>query len=181
MELEKFAEYIQECRKRGFNDDVIRDSLVQKNWSEEDIDRAFAYVNNVEIKEEVRGHEVLSKEIDEEVKKKEKEYGKSVVIFLDEDIRTALEKRAKKNMFSVDEQIIDILRRSTLSMRNKKSLPEDKVDDNLVPLFSRKNTGQKKKIKKKKAKKKAARKKARKEKRVKRKTSRKTKKRSKKK
>ena len=51
----------------------------------------------------------------------------SIMIFLDEELRDALEKRAKKNMFTLTEQIEDILRRSTLSQKLKRTLPEDKL------------------------------------------------------
>lgn len=180
MEIEQFAEYIEECRKRGFEDEAIRNSLLEKNWPEEDIERAFAFVNDGDIKEEVKKHEVLAREIESEVLEKEVEFGNSVVIFLDKELKSALEKRAKKNMFSIEEQIEDILRRSALSMKNKKTLPEEKVDDKLIPLFSRRNTGQKKKKKKAKTKKKIAKKKARAEKKKTRKEKRKTKRKSKK-
>ena len=46
-------------------------------------------------------------------------------------------------------QIEDILRRSTLSLKGKKSPYSPKVDDALVGIFSRKNTGPKSKSKKK--------------------------------
>ena len=54
------------------------------------------------------------------------------MIFLDEELREALEKRAKKNMLTLPDQIEDILRRSTLNQKLKKSPPEDKMDDKLV-------------------------------------------------
>ncbi|MGY4884360.1 MAG: FitA-like ribbon-helix-helix domain-containing protein [Nanobdellota archaeon] len=184
MEIKQYADYIKECRKRGFDDIAIKESLLAKNWPEEEIDNAFTYINKTKIKKELQEHEKLSEEIEEEVQEKEGDYGSSVVIFLDEELKKALEKRAKKNMFSMEEQIEDILRRSTLSMKNKKSLPEEKVDDNLIPLFSRRNTGQKKKKKKAQQKKKIGKKqkkKERKEKRVKRRAERKEKRKAKKK
>jgi len=180
MEIKAYAGYIKECRKGGFDDIAIKESLIAKNWPEREIDRAFAYLNKTEIKKEVRGHEELSREIDEEVKEKEQEFGNSVVIFLDSDLKNALEKRAKKNMFTLPEQVEDILRRSTLNMKGKKSIGDEKLDDKLVGLFSRKNTGQKAKKKKVKIQKRHARKdrkKARKQKRLKKKAERRAKKR----
>jgi hypothetical protein len=32
MEIEQYVEYIKECRKRGFQDDAIINSLLEKNW-----------------------------------------------------------------------------------------------------------------------------------------------------
>ncbi len=206
MELQQYIDYILEARKRGFRDDVIKQSLIEKNWPESEIKKAFAKINGEtiltkEIEEEKETPEKEKKQINKEVKKEikkpvEKQVKKnpeenenamkkeveehhqlnkelqdleldaeiklnessSIMIFLDEELRDALEKRAKKNMFTLSEQIEDILRRSTLSQKLKKSPPEDKLDDKLVGLFSRKNTGPKAKSKKKKIKKKTERK-----------------------
>ncbi len=215
MEIEKYVEYIKECRKRGFEDDVIIDSLLKKNWPQEEINEAFEVANGKKpfkskkkreeknigekIRKEIESHkdigEVIRKEIDdyqdigeeiEEIRREiesgdktiqREKFENSLTIFLDDELKSALEKRAKKNLFTLPEQIEDILRRSTLNQKNKKSVPNENLDDNLVGLFSRRNTGQK--VKKKKAK--AKKKKVRKEKREKKKTERKNKRKAKKK
>ena len=200
MELQQYIDYILEARKRGFRDDVIKQSLIEKNWPESEIVKAFYRIDGeadrtkeldeekeksedkktkkktnkeVEkqvkkpsidtknaIQQEIEEHHQLNKELhelelDAEIKLNE---SSSIMIFLDEELRDALEKRAKKNMFTLSEQIEDILRRSTLSQKLKKSPPEDKLDDKLVGLFSRKNTGPKSKSKKKKVERKVKRK-----------------------
>jgi hypothetical protein len=200
MEIKQYVDYIKECRKRGFEDLEIKNSLIEKGWPVEDIDKAFNsldknkkvkkedsekkketekkkedskedkyYQNMVDIKEEKdseenegneeyqeeRGYIVPKKqdyESEEQDKYKSKYtqevYGSSVTVFLDDELRTALQKRAKKNMFNLQEQIEDILRRSTLNLKGKKYLPDEKLDDKLVGVFSRRNTGQKTKKKK---------------------------------
>lgn len=70
-----------------------------------------------------------------------------ITIELDEEIEKVLKKRADKNMFSLIEQIEDILRRSAVSSGKKTSPYEPKVDDKLIGLFSRHRTGPKPKKK----------------------------------
>jgi len=76
---------------------------------------------------------------------KKKTYGNQVTLFLKDEIMKVLEKRAKKNMFTISEQIEDIIRRSTINQLRKKSPYDAKVDDKLVSIFSRHKTGPKKK------------------------------------
>ena len=71
-----------------------------------------------------------------------------ITIQLDEDELKILKKRAKKNLFSLKEQIEDIVRRSCAN--TKPSRRPFKVDDKLVGIFSRQKSGRKKKISKKK-------------------------------
>ncbi|HUW43407.1 MAG TPA: hypothetical protein VMV95_00380 [Bacillota bacterium] len=72
----------------------------------------------------------------------------SITINIDEDVKKILEKRAKKNLFSLKEQIQDILRRSAVNY--KTGTPTTiKVDDRLVEVFSRQKRAKKKKTKKK--------------------------------
>jgi len=59
-----------------------------------------------------------------------------VTIYLDNDLLKMIDKRAKKNMLTLPEQIEDILRRSCLSLK-KKPLISGKIDDLLVSIFSR--------------------------------------------
>ena len=68
----------------------------------------------------------------------------SITISIDEDEKKILQKRAKKNLMSLREQIEDILRRS--AVRTKKGgYKAIKVDDRLVHAFSREKRGRKKK------------------------------------
>ena len=73
-----------------------------------------------------------------------------ITIELDEAEIKILEKRADKNLFSLREQIEDIVRRSCVSYSKKTSTKQIKVDDRLVAVFSRQRSGRKK-VKKKKS------------------------------
>ncbi len=106
------TQFIQEARKRGFSDLQIRNALIEKGWQVEKIERVFLRLNpKFKLKNQI-------------------------CIFLSRELIQKLEKRAKKNMFTISEQIEDILRRSCIGM--KKSSKEEKLDDTLVSLFSRK-------------------------------------------
>ena len=121
----KLVEFIKEARKRGFGDTTIRDALMNHGWPIKEVESAFVSL----------APRYKSKN--------------QVTLFLDEEVLELLEKRAKKNMFTVSEQIEDILRRSVLSLKNKKkTTTNEKIDDTLLKIFSRKNTGPKKKSKK---------------------------------
>lgn len=126
MTDKRLVEFIKEARKRGFGDLDIKKALLNHGWPLEEVEKAFAYLAP---------------------KYKSKN---QVTLFLSTEILEALEKRAKKSMFTVSEQIEDILRRSTVSQRKKKSIYDEKLDDALVSIFSRKNVGRgaKKKVKK---------------------------------
>jgi len=76
-----------------------------------------------------------------------------VTINIDEDVKKIISQRAKKNLFSLREQIEDILRKSAVRTKSKKSYRAIKVDDKLVAVFSREKRGRKKKKKTKKKKK----------------------------
>jgi hypothetical protein len=117
MANKKLVEYIREARKRGFDDFQIRDPLVKGGWPPSDVEEAFAFLKP----------------------KTETKYKKEITIYLDSELLKRIEKRADKNMFSVPEQIEDILRRSTLNMR-KKTPQEEKLDDKFITFFSRKRT-----------------------------------------
>ena len=67
---------------------------------------------------------------------------KRVSIELDSKIISKLERRAKRNAFSLKELIEDIIRRSALSSRI--SSISGKSDDSLVEIFSRKTKKRKK-------------------------------------
>ena len=68
-----------------------------------------------------------------------------ITINIDEDVRKIISKRAKKNMFSLKEQIEDILRKSAVRTKNSSKYKQIKVDDKLVAVFSRERRGRKKK------------------------------------
>ena len=106
--------FIKEARKRGFDDYRIRDALLGNRWPEVEIEKAFYALKG----------------------KEHYKFKNKVEIFLDNEILKAVDKRAKKNMFTLSEQIEDILRRSAVNGSRK--LPKaEKLDDVLVGVFSR--------------------------------------------
>lgn len=119
--LPPLGPFIRDARKKGYSDETIKLALIKKNWPKEYVEKEFKKLEPSDI----IGDKVV------------------LTIFLDQKISKKLEKRAKKNRFTLSEQIEDILRRSTLNM--EKSLPEDKVDDRLISVFSRKKHGKKRK------------------------------------
>ena len=70
-----------------------------------------------------------------------------ITINVDEDVRKIISKRATKNMFSLKEQIEDILRKSAVRTKSTAGYKQIKVDDKLVAVFSREKRGRKKKKK----------------------------------
>ena len=72
-----------------------------------------------------------------------------LTISLDNDEVKILEKRAKKNLLTLTEQVENIIRRSCV-MSKSASKSRFKIDDKLVGMFSRERRGRKKKTKKKK-------------------------------
>ncbi len=113
MANKDLVKFVRESRKRGFDDYQIREPLLNKGWSSEEIEKAFF------------------------VLRPKYRYKNKVSIFLDSKLLKNLEKRADKNILTLPEQIEDILRRSVLSS-GKKTPKEEKMDDRLVTLFSRK-------------------------------------------
>jgi len=123
MANSELIKFIKEARRRGFGDNDIRNALLDHRWPLIEVEKAFSSF----VPKEVRKNQIM--------------------LFLEKDLIELLEKRAKKNMFTLPEQIEDILRRSVLSQKNKKSVYDEKLDDKLVGLFSRKRTGPKRKKK----------------------------------
>lgn len=121
MANKKLVDFIKEARRRGFTDRQIVTPLLEKGWPMKEIKDAFL-------------------EICPKYKSKNQ-----VCLFLGDEIIEIIEKRAKKNMFTVSEQIEDIIRRSCSTQLRKKSSSDDKIDDILLKCFSRSNTGRKKK------------------------------------
>lgn len=103
--------FILEARRRGFSDSKIREALLGNGWALDIVENAFS---SLEPKYNAKN---------------------KVCLFLDSEVLARLEKRAKRNMFTLSEQIQDILRRSALISRRTKE--KEKLDDMLVSLFSR--------------------------------------------
>jgi hypothetical protein len=114
--------FIKEARKRGFDDYTIRTPLLKQGWPESEVECAF---------------NALKRKAREHISFKNK-----IVIYLNNDLLKMIDKRAKKNMLTLPEQIEDILRRSCISMK-KKPLAQGKIDDLLVSIFSRQKRGKK--------------------------------------
>ncbi len=121
MADKRVAEFVAEARKRGFGDATIRASLLNYGWPAAEVEKAFT---SLEAKPKLKNQ---------------------ITLFLDAELLERVAKRAKKNMFSVSEQIEDILRRSTISQSKKKSLYDPKLDDALISIFSRRRGGRKRK------------------------------------
>ena len=119
MPNKDLIKFIKEARKRGFDDYQIRQPLLQKGWPINLIQEAFASLEKNQKQE------------------KKNQYKNKVTIYLDDELLKILEKRAKKNMFDLNEQVEDILRRSCINLKKKKSIFDKDIDDTLVPLFSR--------------------------------------------
>lgn len=117
--------FIKESRARGFKDVVIEQALLKKNWPSSEIEKAFSYLKTYSHLESPSEQQIS--------------------LFLDPELMKLLDKRAKKNLLTLPEQIEDILRRSCINM--KPGTTSEKLDDQLVGLFSRKNIGKKKKKK----------------------------------
>jgi hypothetical protein len=135
MKISKYVEFIKEARSRGFGDLVIRNALLEKGWPLNEINIAFNYISTMR---------------DEEDEFEEYKSKNQITIFLEDDLLELLVKRARKNLLTLPELVEDILRRSTINQKGKKALINEKLDDRLVGLFSRKRTGPKHKRKHKK-------------------------------
>ena len=66
-----------------------------------------------------------------------------ITITIDDEAKKVLSVRAKKNMFTLREQIEDILRQSALRTKNSNKMAEIKFDDRLISIFSREKRGRK--------------------------------------
>jgi hypothetical protein len=120
--MSEITNFIEEARKRGFSDTRIKEALLNHGWSVEKVDASFESLNP---------------------KFKSKN---QVCLFLSDDLLNLLERRAKKNMQTISEQIEDIIRKSCVTYKGSKaSSLSEKLDDNLIGLFSRKRTGRKRK------------------------------------
>jgi hypothetical protein len=120
MADKELVNFIIEARKRGYSDIQIKEALIKNNWQVNKIEEAFNSFNP---------------------KFKSKN---QICIFLGNDILKSLEKRGKANMFTISEQIEDILRRSCVRGTQTK-ISKEKIDDLLVECFSRSRKGRKNK------------------------------------
>lgn len=117
MVYKELVNFITEARYRGFNDYQITEPLMHEGWPLHEIEQAFAYMRRTPGKNQAT-------KID-------------IVLRLDSEVIDILEKRAKKNKLTLKEQMEDILRRSAIN--TTPSNKPEKLDDNLVGIFSRKN------------------------------------------
>ncbi len=122
MVNKKLIGFIKEAREKGFDDYQIKEPLIKNGWPIEQIEEAFASLRP-------------------RIKHKNK-----VTLYLDSEVLKSIDKRAKKNLLTLPEQIEDILRRSVLSSKKTKGLGTEKLDDSLLAIFSRR---QRKTLKKK--------------------------------
>jgi hypothetical protein len=118
----KLIEFIIKARKKGFLDNAISKALTDKSWPKESVNDHFYYLDNVYNNPDKN----------------------KITLYLDDDLSKIIEKRAKKNLTTVPKQIEDILRRSCVRLKFKNTSP-GKIDDLLINIFSRKNTGRKRK------------------------------------
>jgi len=112
--------FIKASRKKGYSDWEIKKIILNKGYPNQEIEKAF---------------------ISLEPKKK---YKNQICLFLGSDVINTLEKRAKKNMFTLSEQVEDIIRRSCISSKTS-GTSAFKTDDKLIEIFSRQKKGRKKK------------------------------------
>ena len=119
----ELIKFIKEARKRGFDDYEIREPLLKQGWPLDEIEAAF-----FSIRPNKRAHT---------------SFKNKVTIYLNNDLLKMIEKRAKKNLLTLPEQIEDILRRSTLNVKKNK-IPKENIDDLLVSIFSRQKKSRKK-------------------------------------
>lgn len=110
------VDFVKEARRRKYSELEIREAILSKGWPAKEVEKVFA------------------------VLEPKKEYKNQVCLFLNDEILGALQKRAKKNLFTLSEQIEDILRRSCMI---KSALKKEKLDDFLLTCFSRQNRGRK--------------------------------------
>jgi hypothetical protein len=125
--------YIKACKEKGFEDFQIRIPLLDNGWELHEVQKAF---------------EAARAEEEKQLKKKRIKdnkivyvYKNSFTIHLDSEVAKIIEKRAKKNILTAEEQIEDIIRRSCVNLKKKDAEAVDNVDDLFLKLFSRKNTG----------------------------------------
>ena len=104
--------FVKEAKKRGFSDEEIKNPLLKQGWALEEVEKAFIELG------------IFSEE------------KISITISISKSAYNIIEKRAKKNLFSIEKQIEDIIRRSAVTGKSK-TQGYDNIDDLLVSIFSR--------------------------------------------
>ena len=112
----QLVKFIKQARERGFDDYQIKEPLMRRGWPLDEVEKAFFQL------------------------KPRYKFKNKINIFVDSDVLKIIEKRAKKNLFTVSEQIEDILRRSCIRARGIAG-EKEKLDDMLITLFSRRQRG----------------------------------------
>ena len=129
-DMQRLTWFIKEVRSRGYSDAEITRALLEKGWPSEQIKRAFSHLDSKTGQNSPKIH--ISKK------------GKTKIeIYLDYSVLEQIEKRAKRNILSIPELIEDIVRRSVVRSKLIKSLRPEKLDDLLVGIFSRRQSGKK--------------------------------------
>jgi hypothetical protein len=118
MPKQALLDFIKEARARGFDDYQIREPLLKKGWPAEEVEEAFFILKS-------------------QLKKTQLKYKTKLEIYVDNKVLASIEKRAKKNLFSLNEQVEDILRRSCVNLNKASSSVDEKLDDKFIALFSR--------------------------------------------
>ena len=113
--MTSLTSFIKEARKRGYDDIQIKNALLANGWSSVVIEKALLSLNP------------------------KYKFKNQVCVFLSNEVLETLDKRARKNMLTLGEQVEDILRRSCT--RKKLTAEQDKVDDLLLTCFSRNRRG----------------------------------------
>lgn len=117
----ELAEFIKEARGRGFSDLEIKEPLLAKGWNASEVEKALG---------------ILGGGLG---------YKNKVCFYMDDEVYGVIKKRAKKNLMTIEEMVEDIVRRSAVSAKGIKR-EEEKLDDLLVSVFSRKKNGKKKAV-----------------------------------
>ncbi|GEM_PF-1327655 len=114
MVSKDLIKFVKEARKQGYDDYQIKRILLKHGWHVHELEDAFS---SLKIRPKFKN---------------------KVCIYLDSDVLKAIEKRAKKNMLTIPEQIEDVLRRSVVNTLGRRSMKPENLDDMLVGIFSRK-------------------------------------------
>jgi hypothetical protein len=115
--------FIIKARRIGYKDPQITSMLLDYNWPISVIKEGF-----LDIKKQTKNKVKIN--VGNKVK---------TFVYLDKKLVSSLEKRAEKNLFTLQEQIEDILRRSVIGQKKGKDF-SDNIDDKFIGIFSRKKT-----------------------------------------
>ncbi|PIN89038.1 hypothetical protein COU60_05175 [Candidatus Pacearchaeota archaeon CG10_big_fil_rev_8_21_14_0_10_34_76] len=113
MANRELLKFIRKARNEGFDDFEIKEPLLRKGWPLDIIEEAFVYLRP-------------------KIKFKNK-----ISIYIDSEVLEGIDKRARKNLLTIPEQIEDILRRSVVNSKRVGTFKGEKLDDSLIGIFSR--------------------------------------------